>query len=414
MYAPVAGVRSWRGVVAVLLGVVACAACAPLSSQRQTDIMAKTGKVSVSGEVLRLRVNDLVDREAGRIEQTADRIIADSTDAAIRRRALVVKVDVIPALYAAGFRADPLAAAMDVWGFAFQFQQYVENGEGRRAFGPEQPQMLACARDVIADVDTVIRSIAIRPEHFDAARTILQNWAASHPVEQTFLARASGAAVVANLRSDERDVFVTIGAVSDLIEDLSERLNAYAAHLPKQARWQAEILLTETMSTPIVGDALGTLRDVGATARRAQALMDEVPDLLEAEREMLAGERGAILSDINTQRLQTLQFLTAERFAVIAAARDERVAVVAAVRLEREALVAALRQERLETLVEVDKMLDKATTRAMTSTLDSARDLIDYTIRRMAILSIGLMLAAAAIAALAYRLAVGRRPDVRL
>src|SRR5262245_44041657 len=323
-------VVSWRKGAAFFLLAV-CAACAPVTSRRQTDIMAKTGKVSVSAEVLRLRLNDLVDRGADRIEQTADQIIAESKDAAVRRRALVAKVEVIPALYTAGFRADPLAAAMDVWGFAFQLEQYVESGAGRNAFGPQQPLALASARDLLADADAVIRAIAIQPEHFDAARIRVRGWAASNPIAGAFSSRASGAAVVADLRSDQRDVFVTVGAISDLIEDLSERLNAYAAHLPKQARWQAEILLTGMTGTHSVEGALDDLREVAGTARRARALLEDVPNLLRTEGDMLAAERRAILTNIDAQRLLTLEFMTAERRAVLAAAQEERVALVAAV-----------------------------------------------------------------------------------
>ena len=405
---PRTAVLSWRWMGAAVLGLAVCTACAPVSSRRQTDIMEKTGKVSVSADVLRLRVNDLIDRGAGRIEQTADRIIAESNDVAVRRRALLAKVDVIPALYVAGFRADPLAAAMDVWGFSFQFNQYVETGAGRNAFGPQQPLVLACARDLLGDADAMVKGIAIRPEQFDAARTRVQGWAASNPIADAFSSRASGAAVVADLRSDERDVFVAVGAVSDLIEDLSERLNTYAAHLPKQARWQAEILLAGMTGTHSVEGALGDLREVGGVARRAQALMEDVPNLLTTEREMLAEERRTILADIDKQRQQTLQFMTTERREVLAAARDERVAVVAAVHEERVALVAALRQERIETLVELDKMKSDA----LFSTLSGVRDLVDHTIWRVAVLSGCLMLAAAVIVAITYQLTVGRRRTV--
>src|SRR5262245_4723264 len=128
----------WRWTGAVVVYLVAVSACSPKTARRQTDIMEQTGKVSVSAAVLRARVNDLVDRSAGRIEQTADRIRSETADDAFRRSALVLKVDAIPAIYAAGFRADPLAAAVDVWGFAFQFSRYIEDGAGQNAFGPRQ------------------------------------------------------------------------------------------------------------------------------------------------------------------------------------------------------------------------------------------------------------------------------------
>jgi hypothetical protein len=366
--------------------------------------MEKTGQVGVSAAVLRLRVNDLVNRSAGRIEQTADRIIAESKDSTVRARALLAKVDVIPALYTAGFRADPLAAAMDVWGFAFQFDHYVASGAGRNAFGPQQPLVLECARDLVADADAVINGIAIRPEYFDAARVKVQGWAAANPIADMFSSRASGAAVIADLQSDERNVFVTVGAVSDLLEDVSERLNAYAAHLPKQARWQAEILLTGITGPHSVEGVLADLREVGGAARRAQAFIDDVPNLITTERDMLAAERGAILSDINAQRLQTLQFIIAERRALLAAARDERLAVVAAVQQEREAVLAAIQQERIVALGQVDTMK----TDAVDSGLAGLRDLVNYILWRVALFTSCLALIAG-IGVIALFLAATRR-----
>jgi hypothetical protein len=69
------------------------------------------------------------------------------------------------------------------------------------------------------------------------------------------------------------------------------------------------------------------------------------------------------------------------------------------------ALVAAFHQERIETLKEVDAMK----TRAVDSTMAGFQDLVDYTLWRVAALTFGLMLAAAALGVIAFRLALGRR-----
>src|SRR5262245_22227723 len=251
---------TWIGVA---VSFVLTTDCAPRTARRQTDIMEQSGKVSVSAAVLRGRVNDLVERFAGRIELTADQISAETHDGAVRRRALVLKIDAIPAAYAAGFRADPLAAVVDLWGFAFQFREYTESRTGQNGFGDMQPLVQACARDLLADADAVIRTIAIRPEHFEQARAKVETWARIHPVQYMFSARASGAALVADLRSDDRDVFLAVGTVSDVVENLSERVNSYAAQLPKQARWQAEILIGEMAAAYRVDAALVDFHDVG-------------------------------------------------------------------------------------------------------------------------------------------------------
>jgi hypothetical protein len=262
--------------------------------------------------------------------------------------------------------------------------------------------MQECARDLLADADAVIKGIAIRPEHFDQARARVAGWAMTEPVEYGFSSRASGGALVAALRSDNRDLFVDVGAVSDVIENLSERLNTYAAQLPKQSRWQAEILITDLAGALGVEGALGDVHDVGTAARRATDLLGDLPGLLSAEREILLGaerdilaaERRAILADVHSQRVQTLEYVTAERLAILAAAREERIA-----------LVSALRQERIETLIEVDAIR----TRAVDSAMAGFKDLVGYTLWRVALLTFSLTLAAAAIGVIAYRLTVGRR-----
>jgi hypothetical protein len=388
----------WQWIGAVIAGAVMTSACAPKTAGRQTDIMEQSGKVSVSAAVLRARVNDLVERVAGRIEMTADRISAETDDALLRRRALVLKMDAIPAVYTAGFRADPLVAVVDVWGFAFQFSQYMENRAGQNGFGLKQPLVQECARALLADTDAVIRAIAIRPEYFDQTRAQVEGWARSHPVQYAFSARESGASLVTDLRSGDRDVFLDVGTISDVVESLSERVNTYAALLPRQARWQAEILIGEVASASAhrIDGALGDIHDIGTAARGAVEVVENLPDLLNAERNMLADERRAVLAGIQSQRLETLEYMTVERQAVIAAARKELIA-----------LVAALRQERIDSLTEVDAIK----TRAIDSVLAGMKDLVDYTLWRVAALTFCLLLAAAALGAIAYRLG-RRRPSL--
>ena len=385
---------SWQRRGVALLCVAVGAACAPKSSQRQTDIMAKTGKVSVSASVLRVRVNDLVDRFAGELERAADQIIEQSAQDSIRRRALLAKVDVIPAVYTAGFRADPLAAAIDVWGFSFQLSQYFENGGGRNAFGPQQPLFEDCARGLLADADAAIKAIAIRPEYFDMARARVEGWAESNPVEDTFASRASAVTILADLRSDDRNVFVTLGAVSDLLTELSEHMNTYAAQLPKQARWQAEVLVTGITGAHSVEGALGDLHNVGTDVRRVTDVLADVPSLVGTQRDIISSERIAVLKGIDDQRVRVLEYMTTERLATLAAMREERAA-----------LVEAMDHERGEMLTQMDAMR----ARAVDSTLAGLRDLVDYALLRVAALLVSLMVAAAAIGVIAYRVAVGHR-----
>jgi hypothetical protein len=359
--------------------------------------MEKTGGVSVSAAALRARVDDLAERLAGRVEATSDRIRAESRDPGIRRRALTAKIEVIPAVYSAAYRVDPLDAALDVWALAFQMSQFVEEGDGQDAFGAQQPLVRELAQRVLADSDAVLEGITIGPEAFAGARARVEDWARRHPIERNFTSRPSITASMRDIRP-ERDAFVAVGAVSDTLENVSERLNTYAAQLPKQARWQAELLVADMAFEPVVADTLGDVRALGETARRTNEILGDVPALVDAAgspvRALVAEERRATLEAVNLQRLQTLEYVAAERLTVLAALREERIAVVE-----------ALHQERIETLKEVDAIK----TRAVELSAGALRELVDYALWRIATLCLLLMLSAATLGVVGYWLTLGRR-----
>ena len=134
-----------------------------------------------------------------------------------------------------------------------------------------------------------------------------------HPIAHTFAGRTSGASLLTSLRSGDKDAFLVVGEVSDTLENVSERLNTYAAHLPKQARWQAELLATEMTTGLRLDRTLDDVHDLGTVARQASGVLEGIPALLDAEREILAAERRAVLAGVDGQRLQTLAVLTGVR-----------------------------------------------------------------------------------------------------
>jgi hypothetical protein len=388
------------GMAAVAVALAATWACLPKTAHRQTDVMEKSGTIAVSAAELRAQVNALADRFADQIEETADRIGTATADPAGRRRALAFKIDAVPAVYTAAYRADPLASVVDVWALAFQLDDYVRDGAGRDAFGAGQGVARDGARELVAEADRVARR-AVLPGEFDRARADVLGWAGRNPVRYTFSSRPSCATFAAERRAEGRDAFVDIGAVSDTVEAVSERLNTYAAQVPKLARWQAELLLSESTGERSLEAALGDVAALGAAARRAQEVLDHAPDVADATsaaRAVLAEERRAVLDSVNAQRLATLEYATAERLAVVAALREERIATLA-----------ALRQERIEALQEVDAIK----TRAVDTSVAGLKEVVDHAIWRLAALLLVFLVAAAALGTISYRLTVARhRPTV--
>ncbi len=407
-----------------LVGITLCAltvavACSTKVGQRQTQVMQRSGKVSVSAAELRARVNDLADQFMSRLEESADRIAADSSDRAVDRHALAFKIDAVPAVYTAAYRADPLTSVMDVWALAFQLRRYVDVGPGGKFFGTQQPMAKDMARDLLASADALAQSIAIRPEDYQRARAKLEDWTTTHPIEHAISSRPSYAAGAASMRADERDAFVAIGEATDTVENMSERLNTYAAQLPKLARWQAELLILNVGGDRDLESALADIHEIGVVARRANDMLGDVPAMVNQAvapiRDLTATERQAVLDAVNTQRVltleyvtnaqrHTLEFVTSERLASIAALREERIATIAAMQAERVTIADELEVARVATLKEVDAIR----IRTVEASVVGMKDTLDYFLWHAAPVLAVLMLLGTVLAVVGYRLTIGR------
>ena len=127
----------------------------------------------------------------------------------------------------------------------------------------------------------------------------------------------------------------------------------------------------------------GDAEALGAAARRFHEILDQAPDLAGATvaaRAVLAEERRAVLDAVNAQRLATLEYATSERLAVLAALREERTATLA-----------ALKQERIQVLQEVDAIK----TRAVDTSADRLKEVVDYAIWRLGALLLFFLVTAA-------------------
>jgi hypothetical protein len=383
-------------IAAGLVALTSAFACVPKASLRQTDVMERSGAVTISAFELRARVNELADRLAGRIAETAGRIEAEAGDPALRRRAVAFKADAIPALYTAAFRTDPLTALVDVWVFSFQIEQFLGEGAGREAFGPQQEVAQEGARALVAAADAAVQEVVATPAAYAQHRARFESWAREHPLDH-FATRDSVASLMAGLHPDERDTFAAVGAATETIENVSERLNTYINLLPRQIHWQFEILAADLAAEHDVEGFLAEMHSVGVSARSFDALVNQVPELLGGTSipELVAAERREVLEGIAAERIAAIQFMTSERLEVLRAVHEERIAALE-----------TLRQERIATLQEAEALRKRAWDDASAD----LRRLVDYTLVRVAVLLSFLMIAGALLGVLGYRLTLGRQP----
>lgn len=364
---------TFRGLgMMTLVAIVSSCARVPL----QTAFMKSVPEVTATTHEMRTRVVQFGRQMSARIEQAADSIEMQSTDAQIRRQALLWKMHAIPATQEAVLLSDPLLGFLDAWAFAKQMKDYFANGSGRHLFGDHQPIAVQAAIQMENDAAELARVVTDSAD-LSGIETRLRSWATQNPIDNLLFTRASVAAVAANvLGTQSTSAVATVGNINQIMEQIAARLAFYNEYLLKEVDWRMRLLVDDVridvgIDTPLVAitEALG----------RAVAVAEATP-------EIIAGERVAVLEALRNERIAAMNAIDEQRIAILRAVAAERVAVLAAVEQERLSVLAAIREERIATLDAVDSMLQRA--------IDESHGLVDHFFWRAAQLLGGVLLVA--------------------
>jgi hypothetical protein len=353
------------GALLLMATFTACSTGAP----KQTRLMKKTD-LTVSSAQLQVQVRSLADRFSGLMEEAGEEALEQTDDPAMRRRVLLWLTNGIPAMQHALFRPDPLAALLDGWFLVAQMHFYFEEYASE-----DLPQHFA--EIAIRTLDTMeadIKDIIIRAgsENSDEmGRQLVYDAARSHPTNSSFASRQGSSIVLSEFTARAGSgALKSIGSLTETMDDLIARFDLNAEYLPKQARWQAQLMMIDegfgSISPSL--EHLAYLEVVAGQIDRLTPVVEALPDLVAEERvavlEALDAELSRILSFINQQRTILMdEDVRGEREAVLISIREERIAVLEAIANERQIVLDTLREERVVTFQDLDDLMDKAFTR---------------------------------------------------
>ncbi len=342
-------------------------ACA--SGSQTSHLFQKNPSVHISSQELRVRVRAQARPLAGIIEKAADEIIAQSDDPEVRTKVLRTKTEAIPAVFEALFRKDPGAALIDASALVEQLRQEFTDGNNMALNDEENRIAVEAAEDMKQRLQDVYLATGASQEDIDQFWIQVEEWARRHPIEGSFAIRDSTANLLAKSNAATGGgLGAAISSAQDDLADFAVRADIYAEHLPRQARWQAQLLIEEMMAERIVARAVEQVGPIHMS-------IDNFPFDIEAERLALIEElrrEGFLVGQwIRAERVDSLGFVSAERQAILDHLTEERTAVLEAITGEREALVEALRRERIASFQDLERIVDSAL-------VNSRKNLIDH------------------------------------
>lgn len=374
--------------------------CAIAPRLRQPDVRVHAGSdVSATFEQMRLRMRMLVQPMSGVLVASADQILADTTDRAIRREALRWKIEAVPALREALFRPDPVTAIADSWVLTFQMTDYFEQGAGAANLGAASAIAVTTSQRLEAEIARVAASLTTSGD-VSRARDYARKWAADHPMRQSIAGREPALRLVTD--QEWANSFSTKEAVGNLlvtVDDLNRRLEIYSAQLLDQARWQVELFVMDftrdhrlenavplaEQAVRIAGQAADNVArlvpaiersisglektlplaasTVTAADQAVEALVRTLPAVgralavIEQTPALVAAERTAALQDLSAELRHTLAFIQDERLATLKQLTTERIAAV-------RDLADAVVEQRKGLTQDIDGIAAKAVDRA--------------------------------------------------
>ncbi len=330
----------------------------PMRSSVSQQIEKQTGKkLRTTPTELRLKVHHAAIPLSGIIEGYADQIINDTPDPAIRANALLWKINGIPAVHRAAFQPDPFLSLLDLWVLSIQMRLFFEEGAGKTALGPWHTTAYDGSRRIESIVNTLARE-ASADGNISKGQALVADWCREHPIESLLFIRKSVTVVLASVVG--RESLGTLEVVGELavgMADLSVQMTAYAEYLPKQARWQTELLLENLAASDKAEKALSDFARLSRDVSRLTTLAEKLPDTATSERKAILR---ALVRDLD----HALTSFDAQRIATISALQNERAVLSTNITAERLALLKEIERQRQETLEKIEaigkRLLDSA------------------------------------------------------
>ncbi len=330
----------------VLLTMTAAigAACVSTKAPERSGLLATSDNVTVNARQLIMRIDEFTGLWLGAVEFRADTIRAESTDPDIRRAALIWKINASSSMLRATSHSDPLIAFMDAWTLVFQYRDYFESGAGIDMFGDHTDLARDLSDVAIQEFERLAASIS-KTQGVAKGRQIAMDFAAREPIANTyFLRRSVVDELIDGMPQETKDAFAALGSITQTVESLGSRLGIYIEHLPKQARWQAELLLEDPALDSRLAGVLDGVGNIDESARRIADIVDASPALDERLYEIVAEVVAALHEEIE---------------AISAMVQSERELILGKLPAEYEALFEHVTDQRLAALADVEAKIDE-------------------------------------------------------
>ncbi|MFD2892612.1 hypothetical protein ACFS5J_11385 [Flavobacterium chuncheonense] len=285
---------------------------------KKTAVGPGGGSIEISPLELRATTNDFFYKFERTITEAADSIIKLSSIPSIDKEALIWKMNAIPIANVAIYNNDAFLGYIDVSVFTYQMKMYFETGAGKNLFGDHQKIAIKAVNSLWEDLLNIGRNL-VPDNDISEGTEIVIDFAKQHPITSSYFVRQSTIPLMTKIQNVEKVTLKKIA--SDMSQNLNEmrtQIGSYVDMMPKQVRWETELLLNNALNNP---DLTGRIDSLARLTERMVIVMESSPAFIEKQRmesfDDISGERVAVLQAISQERAIVLEEIKKEREIVL-------------------------------------------------------------------------------------------------
>lgn len=333
--------------------VILMNSCSTISTESSTT--KNLEGVNMTTIELNIRLNEFEKYFMGTVEAAADEIISSTDQRQIKMNALEWKINIFPRVMESLVILDPRAVGTDLYALSGQMLNFFKTGDGKNLFGDYQYIAVDACEDIFNDIENLVN--AYRDEKYrEQSMKVINEWIKENPIEDLQFHRRSTFDLMAKtLGSEKYDLGATVGNLTEAVHDIRRQISVYAGVLPKQTKWEAQLISYEVFGDSSFEKSMNNLDKLVDDINRITKVIEESPGLLTEIQK-------STLEELHKELLLTLSTLENERAIILSELKDERVAVML-----------DINQQRMETL----QSLEKLTEQTINQSSVVAGDLVD-------------------------------------
>ncbi|WP_456865899.1 hypothetical protein [Galbibacter sp. BG1] len=321
----------------------------------------------------RLLTQSFIADASERVEWAADSIIYEEADFEIQKNAYRWKLKTLTSYREVGFQTMPQLALVDAWALSLAMENFLVSDKARPLFGKWQPYVANIAHTNSNTIEKNARSL-LSEKNYKKLDELVENYVQKNPIYGlNFRHKSIRDAYLEANNTPDSTALKTVGTLSEVMTNFSNRLVYTSESTGKQLQWNTELMLREQgIDSASLQKAFNSMDN---SLNRLVTTAETTPEMLDESIKDFRRDMQILFLGLHNDIESSKVFFSEERASIDTIIERERIALDSMVLRERKALSK-----------EVNILAEEAINNTMTHVKDIISSVLFYVVLFFAII----------------------------